>query len=133
MLRFAMRIMAGSVPERRISFAALQNNVMALAVGKDEWAVRGLSCNPDTAAEPEIPNAPIWLSVPVPSCSPAQSPARGHPYVCPGHGPRERLVLSFRPRRHNVSWPCWICAADDEHDAAAIAGELSHATRCSIS
>ena len=55
--------MKGSSPDRRISFAALQNSVMALAVSREEWAVKDLIGTPP-AADPEVPDAPIWISVP---------------------------------------------------------------------
>ena len=55
--------MAGSSPEKRISFFPLQSNLMALAVSDDDVAALRMNAV-DTRPEAEIPNAPIWLSIP---------------------------------------------------------------------
>ena len=55
--------MAGSTPERHISFLPVQSNLMALAVSSDDSAVMRLT---ETASGPdsEIPRAPVWVSIP---------------------------------------------------------------------
>ena len=55
--------LAGSSPEKRISLFPMQGNLMAMAVSDDDSAA--LSMNTVDAREgAEIPNAPIWLSIP---------------------------------------------------------------------
>jgi hypothetical protein len=55
--------LVGSSPERRISFFPLQKGLMALAVSPEEGAVDRLN-SVDQRADPELPNAPIWLMIP---------------------------------------------------------------------
>src|SRR5260370_10160750 len=55
--------LAGSSPEKRISFFPMQSSLMAMAVSDDD--VGALRMNTvDARADTEIPNAPIWLSIP---------------------------------------------------------------------
>jgi hypothetical protein len=55
--------MAGSTPERHISFLPIQSNLMALAVSSDDSAVMRLT---ETASgqDSEVPHAPVWVSIP---------------------------------------------------------------------
>ena len=54
---------AGSVPERKISFFPLRKNVMALAVGADaSAAVRLQTVRPRLAA---VPGDPVWSLIPI--------------------------------------------------------------------
>ena len=55
--------MAGSTQDRSISFFPVQGNLMALAVASDDSAAMRLSAT-SPGPEPEIPNAPLWLSIP---------------------------------------------------------------------
>jgi hypothetical protein len=54
---------AGSSPEKRISFFPMQTNLMAMAVSDDDVAALRMN-TVDPRADAEIPNAPIWLSIP---------------------------------------------------------------------
>jgi len=62
--------LAGSSPEKRISFFPMQSSLMAMAVSDDD--VGALRMNTvEARGDAEIPNAPIWLSITVtPSTSP---------------------------------------------------------------
>src|SRR6202035_1848538 len=55
--------MPGSAPERHISFFPMQGNLMALAVSSDESAAMRMS-EAGPGPDAEIPNAPVWLSIP---------------------------------------------------------------------
>ena len=55
--------MAGSTPERRISFLPLKSNLMALAVSTDDLAAARLK-KPGPQRQIDIPQQPIWLSAP---------------------------------------------------------------------
>ncbi|MGI8991200.1 MAG: hypothetical protein ACR2I2_16675 [Bryobacteraceae bacterium] len=55
--------MAGSTPNRRISFMPLRQDLMALAVGGDDLAASRLKqAGPQRAIQ--IPSQPVWLSIP---------------------------------------------------------------------
>src|SRR5262249_48630377 len=53
----------GSAADRNISFFPVQSNLMGMAVSEEDTAARHLM-NPDPAPDPELPNAPVWLSIP---------------------------------------------------------------------
>ena len=55
--------LAGSSPEKRISFFPMQTNLMAMAVSDDDVAALRMN-TVDPREDAEIPNAPIWLSIP---------------------------------------------------------------------
>jgi hypothetical protein len=54
---------AGSAPDRHISFFPVQSSLMALAVSSDESAALRMN-EVAPGPVPEIPDAPIWLSIP---------------------------------------------------------------------
>ncbi len=55
--------LAGSLPDKRISFFPMQGNLMAMAVSDDDSAALRMN-TVDAREGAEIPNAPIWLSIP---------------------------------------------------------------------
>ena len=55
--------MPGSSPEKRISFFPMQAHLMAMAVSDDDVAALRMN-TVDARADAEIPNAPLWLSIP---------------------------------------------------------------------
>jgi hypothetical protein len=118
--------MAGSVPERRISFAALQRNLMALAVSKDAWAVRSLIGKPERQ-ESEVPDAPIWLSVPGSVMQSGQGLPDGTRMFARAMDRAQKMILSFAPDGSRFAAKLDL-RCNNEHDAASIAGDLTHAT-----
>ena len=56
--------MSGSTPERKISFFPLRPNLMGLAVGPDESAAVDLQSTAARRRALELPNAPVWVSIP---------------------------------------------------------------------
>jgi hypothetical protein len=55
----------GSTPSRRISFFPLKTDVMALAVGPDEWAATALMTEKPQRLAMDVPSQPVWLLLPV--------------------------------------------------------------------
>ena len=55
--------MAGSTPERQISFTAITPWVMAMAVSPDMTAVQALQSDHGSSNPPDIPRAPVWVSL----------------------------------------------------------------------
>jgi hypothetical protein len=62
--RDALCRMSGSTPERKISFFPLRPNLMGLAVGPDESAAIDLEADAARRRTLEIPDAPVWISIP---------------------------------------------------------------------
>lgn len=56
--------MAGSQRNRRISFFPMRSDIMALAVGTDEWAASRLQVKRDGPPPFAVPDRPVWLHVP---------------------------------------------------------------------
>ena len=56
--------MAGSQPNRRISFFPMRSDIMALAVGDDEWAALALQVKRGGPLPFALPDRPVWLHVP---------------------------------------------------------------------
>jgi len=56
--------MAGSTPERKISYYPLHSNLMALAVAKDEQAALELGLRRSGRPQPSIPSQPVWAFIP---------------------------------------------------------------------
>jgi len=55
--------LTGSSPEKRISFFPMRSNLMAMAVSDDDVAALRMN-DVDARPDAEIPNAPLWLSIP---------------------------------------------------------------------
>ncbi len=55
--------MPGSIPERRISYLPLSQNLMALAVSTDDLAASRMT-KPGAAPAFEVPKEPVWVAAP---------------------------------------------------------------------
>jgi hypothetical protein len=62
--RDALCRMRGSTPERKISFFPLRPNLRGLAVGPDDSAAIDLESTAVRRRVLELPDAPVWISVP---------------------------------------------------------------------
>jgi hypothetical protein len=117
---------AGSAPERRISFFPMRNNLMALAVSSDDIAARrinGVAPGPD----PQTPDGPVWMRIP-------GSLLRSGDGLPPGTRMFARTVqqadfvtLRFAPDGDRLAARLEVVCRDDA-DASAMAGELTKAT-----
>jgi len=56
--------MAGSTPERKISFFPLRPDLMGLAVSPDDSAATALESTARQRRTLEVPDAPVWVSIP---------------------------------------------------------------------
>ena len=55
--------LVGSTPDRHISFLPLRRDLMAMAVGADEWAANQLA-SPASGPNPAMPQGLVWLRFP---------------------------------------------------------------------
>jgi hypothetical protein len=116
----------GSTPERRISFLPLRDNLMALAVSTDEWAVRtlqGEAPGPDA----ELPDSPLWLKVPGTALKTTDNLPDGTRMFARSIGQADFAMLMLAPEGEKVSARLDV-HCNDAKDAADIAGQLSRAT-----
>lgn len=116
----------GSTPERRISFLPLQHNVMALAVSTDEWAVKTLQGEaPGPGMEP--PATPVWLKIPGSALKSETGLPPGTRMFAHSIEQADYALLTLAPDGQRLAAKLDV-RCGDPHDAADIAGELSHAT-----
>jgi len=118
--------MTGSVPERRISFFPLRSNLMALAVSPDESAALRLE-NAVSGPDPQVPAAPVWLSIPTSMLKSGDSLPAGTRLFASGMERAETVTLSFAPEGHGLAARLDI-RCRDERDAADLASQLTRTT-----
>jgi hypothetical protein len=86
----------GSTPERRISFLPLRDNVIALAVSSDDLAATSLR-KPNSALTSQIPNSPVWMSIPGQSLSQPGALPEGIRVALSGLLETDRVLLTAGP------------------------------------
>lgn len=118
--------MAGSTPERRISFFPLQSGLMALAVSRDDAAVTDLTVNP-SGPPADVPNAPIWLLIPGTLLKSEENLPSGTKMFARGMDKADRLTLSFAPEGSHLAAKLEVRCRTNE-DAVMVASQLSSAT-----
>jgi len=118
--------MPGSMPEKRISFFPLQSDIMAMAVSDDDAAALRMN-DVDGRPDAEIPNAPIWLSIPPSVVKSGQSLPPGTQMFARSLE-RARAVILYLVQEgdHFAAKLNVRCATDS--DAAALAADLNKTT-----
>ena len=118
--------MTGSAPERRISFFPLRSNLMALAVSPDESAALRLE-NPVSGPDPQVPAAPVWLSIPTSVLKSGDSLPAGTRVFASGMERAETVTLAFAPEGNGLAARLDV-RCRDERDAADMASQLTRTT-----
>jgi hypothetical protein len=119
--------MTGSAPDRRISFFPLQPNLMAMAVSPDDSAALRL----ETVApgpQPEVPDAPVWLSIPAPLLRSRADLPSGTRMFARTVESAQSLTLAFAPEGGRLAAKLNV-RCGSEQDAAQMAAQLSESTR----
>jgi hypothetical protein len=118
--------MTGSTHERNISFFPLQTGLMAMAVAKDESAALRLN-TVDSRPEREIPNAPVWLSIPPSVVRSGQNLPAGTQMFARSLERAQAVTLSLAPEGGRFAARLDVRCANDA-DAVALAAELNKTT-----
>lgn len=118
--------MQGSTTERRISFVPLQSNLMALAISQDDSAA-ALMQEPAAGPLPEIPDAPVWLSIPSAVLRSGDLPAGTQPFAHSLEN-AESVVLSLTFEDKRLAARLTVRCRSNQ-DAAALASELNRTTQ----
>jgi hypothetical protein len=118
--------MAGSTPDRRISFYPIQSDLMALAVAKDESAANRMN-TPDSRFEREIPAAPVWISIPPSIVRSGQPLLAGSQMFMRSLEHTQSVTLSLAPESGGFVVRLDVRCGNDS-DAAVVAGELTKTT-----
>jgi hypothetical protein len=116
----------GSAPEKRISFFPLQTNLMAMAVSEDDVAALRMN-TVDPRADAEIPNAPIWLSIPPSVVRSGQSLPPGTQMFARSLERAQAVTLAVVPEGDGFAAKLKVRCASAT-DATALAADLSKTT-----
>jgi hypothetical protein len=118
--------MAGSAPERQISFFPIRANLMALAVSRDDSAALRLNAE-GPAADAPAPNAPVWLSIPASLLKSSEDLPTGTRMFARALSRAESVMLSFAPEGERLAARLLVRCTTGS-DAAEIASQLNSAT-----
>jgi hypothetical protein len=117
--------MRGSTADRQISFFPLQSNLMALAISQDDSAAVRLQESVE-GSMPEIPDAPVWFSIPPELLRSGGLPEGVQPFARSLEN-AESVVLSLAPEGKQVAARMNVRCRTNK-DAADLTSELSKAT-----
>jgi hypothetical protein len=117
--------MPGSTADRHISFFPLQSNLMALAISPDDLAAVRMRESVE-GSMPEIPDAPVWFSIPPELLRSDDLPEGAKPFARSLEN-AESVVLSLAPEGKQVAARMSVRCRTNR-DAAELTSELSKAT-----
>jgi len=117
--------MQGSTPDRHISFLPLQSNLMALAISPDDSAAVRMQQSVDGSV-PEIPDAPVWFSIPPLLLRSGDLPEGAQPFAHSLEN-AESIVLSLAPEGKQVAARMNVRCRTNQ-DAIQLTSDLSKAT-----
>jgi hypothetical protein len=118
--------MAGSAPERNISFFPVQSGLMALAVSTDDGAALRMNAAAPGPDE-ELPDAPVWLSIPPSILKSSANLPVGARMFARGMERAESLTLGFAPQGGRITARLNVQCRNPQ-DASDIAAQLTSAT-----
>lgn len=117
---------AGSRPERRISFLPLRGDTIALAVSTDDLAATRLTRTGSPLNTP-IPAAPVWVSVPGAALRRETSMPTGMHLILSALTNADRVVFTFGPAGQGIEARMEaICRTSD--DAKLLTNQLRSTT-----
>jgi len=118
--------MAGSTPERKISFLPLQSSLMALAVSPDPTAAMRLEIR-DAAGPVPSPDAPVWMFLPQAFLKSPESLPDGTRLFAKTVEDAKSVTLGFSPDGKQLAAKLNVLCRS-EPDAALAAAELTKIT-----
>jgi hypothetical protein len=118
--------MAGSTPDRRISFFPIQSDMMALAVSPEEAAALNMN-TVDARPERDFPAAPIWISIPPSVVRSGQTLPDGAQMFARKLERAQSVTLALTPESDAFNAKLDV-RCGSAADAAEIAGQLTKVT-----
>ncbi len=119
--------MAGSSPEKRISFFPMQSNLMAMGVSPDDVAALRMNTVEDRP-DSDIPKAPIWLAIPPSVVKSGQNLPAGTQMFARSLDRAQSVTLSLEQEGDAFAAKLDVHCASAA-DASALAGDLTNTTR----
>lgn len=120
--------MAGSTPDRKISFFPLRSGVMALAVSPDDGAA--LRMQVAATSPPGVdaaPDAPVWLRIPPAALKSGANLPDGTLPFAHTVDTADSIVLAFQPDGKGIAAKLEVVCRT-EQDAAGMAAQLTKIT-----
>lgn len=118
--------MVGSTPERRISFFPLRSSVMAMAVSTDDFAAQRLA-TPGSGPDPEVPHAPLWLSIPPSVLRSSENLPEGTRMFAHSIDRADTVSLELAPEGNRLAARLNVLCRTDQ-DATEVAAQLGRIT-----
>jgi hypothetical protein len=118
--------MAGSTPDRNISFLPLQSGLMALAVSPDAAAAVRMELSAATAPIP-TPDAPVWMFLPRTILKSQDNLPDGTRLFAKTVEDAKSVTLGFSPEGNRIAARLNVLCKNDQ-DAALAAAELTKIT-----
>jgi hypothetical protein len=118
--------MAGSTADRHISFFPVQSGLMALAISPEDTAAVHLTERP-SGPPAEVPNTPIWLTVPGALLKSGDILPSGTRMFAHGMEKAEKLTLTFAPEGDRMAARLEV-RCRNEQDAVEVSSQLAAAT-----
>jgi hypothetical protein len=112
--------MAGSTPERKISFLPVRTNLMAMAVSKDALAAIRLETTAVGAPLP-TPDAPVWMFLPQAVLKSQDSLPAGTQLFAKSLEDATSVTLGFSPEGNRVAAKLSVLCRSDREAALAAA------------
>ncbi len=112
---------AGSRPERRISYFPLRPDVMAMAVSQDGWAASRWQTRWRSMQPGEIPDHPVWALIPAQSLAQAGGLPPGTRLFAKALGSAERIVFSATPAGDHMELHVDVVCRSTQDGAALVA------------
>jgi hypothetical protein len=116
---------AGSTPERHISFFPVQTGLMAMAVSTDDSAAWRLS--EKSGRQPDTPTAPVWISIPPRLLQSGGNLPAGTAMFARAMERAESVTLALGPDREQFAARLDV-RCRNSRDAAEIAAQLAKVT-----
>lgn len=120
---------AGSAPERKISFYPLRDGVMAMAVSRDDSAALQVTTSPQAELPTaQIPPEPLWVALPPAALRANADLPSGTRMFARALGDAESVVLAFGPDGQRMAAKLTVRCRNAQ-DASAVAGQLQAITQ----
>ncbi|MCS7315842.1 MAG: hypothetical protein RMI94_11815 [Bryobacterales bacterium] len=111
---------AGSLPERRISYFPLRPDVMALAVSRDSSAAERLQLRGRGVQFAWIPQAPVWAAIPSRRLASARELPAGTRLFAEALAETERLVFALYPAGDRLELRLEVSCSSAEQAGAVL-------------
>jgi hypothetical protein len=120
-------VTSGSRPDRRISFYALRDDILAMAVSPDDFAAYQIKRQPGGAVVITVPAEPVWARIPVAALKNANELPDGVKPYAAALGNAEQVTLTLGAAGDHLQMALNVTCGDAQ-TASALLVDLERAT-----